>query len=175
MARVKVQDREAFAVLVERHLDGIHAFNYRLTRNADDAAELAQETFLRVWSRAATWKPNRVKFTTWLHRIAHNLCIDHHRRRRDVEDVDVDTLDGAGPAAEQAPANERLRQALDRALADLPERQRTALLLCHRQNMSNREAAEVLSVSVDALESLLARARRSLRTALRPYRDGRDT
>ena len=170
MARVKNRDREAFAVLVDRHLDGIHAFNFRLTRNADDAADLAQETFLRVWTKATTWKPGRVKFGTWLHRIAHNLCIDLHRRKRPTDDVDVDTLDGAGPTPEQAPANERLHTALDEALGSLPERQRTALLLCHRQNMSNREAAEVLEVSVDALESLLARARRTLRRTLHEYR-----
>ena len=169
MARVQDQDREAFAVLVDRHLDGIHAFNYRLTRNVDDAQELAQETFLRVWSKAATWKPDRVKFSTWVHRIAHNLCIDHHRRRRDIEDVDVDTLDDAKSALDGASEAERLRHAIDQALADLPERQRTALMLCHRQNMSNRQAAQVLEVSVDALESLLSRARRSLRATLRPY------
>lgn len=170
MARVKNRDREAFAVLVDRHLDGIHAFNFRLTRNADDAADLAQEAFLRVWTKAATWKPGRVKFGTWLHRIAHNLCIDLHRRKRGTDDVDVDTLDGAGPTPDQAPADDRLRNALDEALGDLPERQRTALLLCHRQNMSNREAAAVLEVSVDALESLLARARRTLRRTLHEYR-----
>lgn len=170
MARVTNQDREAFAVLVNRHLDGIHAFNYRLTHNAEDAADLAQETFLRVWNKAATWKPNRVKFTTWVHRIAHNLCVDFHRRRRDTEDVDVDTLEGAGPSLEQAPANDALRTALNGALGRLPERQRTALLFCHRQNMSNREAADVLEISVDALESLLSRARRSLRATLREYR-----
>lgn len=170
MARVKNRDREAFAVLVDRHLDGIHAFNFRLTRNADDAADLAQETFLRVWTKANTWKPGRVKFGTWLHRIAHNLCIDLHRRKRGTDDVDVDTLDGAGQTPDQAPADDRLRNALDEALGDLPERQRTALLLCHRQNMSNREAAAVLEVSVDALESLLARARRTLRRTLHEYR-----
>ena len=170
MARVKAQDRDAFAILVERHLGTIHAFNYRLTRDAEDAADLAQETFLRVWSKAATYRPNRVKFTTWLHRIAHNLCIDQHRRRRPIDDVDVDSLDSAEPEVDQLPANERLREALDRALADLPERQRTALLLCHRRNMSNREAATVLDISVDALESLLSRARRTLRTTLRAYR-----
>ena len=170
MVRVKAQDRDAFAVLVERHLATIHAFTYRLTRDAEDAADIAQETFLRVWSKAATYRPNRVKFTTWLHRIAHNLCIDQHRRRRPIDDVDVDTLDSSEPEVDQLPANERLREAVDRALADLPERQRTALLLCHRRNMSNREAAEVLDISVDALESLLSRARRTLRTTLRAYR-----
>lgn len=169
MARVQHQDRDAFAVLVERHLKGIHAFTHRMTRDADDAEDLTQETFLRVWANAGSWRPGRVKFTTWLYRIARNLCVDAHRRRRDVEDVDVDTLpsDAADPAA--GPAAAQLRHALERGLATLPERQRTALLLCHR-GMSNRDAAAVLDVSVDALESLLARARRALRLALGDFR-----
>ncbi len=170
MVRVQNQDRDAFAVLVARHLDGIHAFNYRLTRHAEDAADLAQETFLRVWSGARTWRPNRVRFTTWLYRIARNLCIDAYRRHRETVELNPGTTaaDGAGP--DEAPGRERLARMLDEGLADLPERQRTALLLCHRQGMTNREAADVLEVSVDALESLLARARRTLRLRLRDHR-----
>ena len=170
MLRVQNQDRDAFAILVGRHLEAIHAFNYRLLRNAEDAADLAQEAFLRVWSRAGTYRPGRVKVTTWLHRIARNLCIDLHRRRKDSELLDSTTPDESSPGPDQAPAAQRLEAALARELAALPERQRTALMLCHHQGMSNRDAAVVLGVSVDALESLLARGRRTLRVALREYR-----
>ena len=169
MGRVQHRDRDAFAVLVARHLDGIHAFNYRMTRDAQDAADLAQETFLRVWSSAATWRPDRVRFTTWLHRIARNLCIDAHRRRRETRETGANLAAEDG-VPEDAATTARLRRALDVALADLPERQRTALVLCHREGMTNRQAALVLEVSVDALESLLARARRTLRLKLREYR-----
>lgn len=169
MARVQHQDRDAFAVLVERHLEPLHAFTHRMTRNADDAEDLTQETFLRVWKNARSWQPGRVKFTTWLYRIARNLCVDAHRRRRDTEDVDVDSLPSDAPNPAAGPVNAELRQALERGLAALPERQRTALLLCHR-GMSDREAAAVLDVSVDALESLLARARRALKLALSAFR-----
>ena len=170
MAAVAKRSEGAFAVLVERHLLAIHAFNYRLTRNADDAADLAQDTFLRVWSGAATWRPGRVKFTTWLHRIARNVCIDAHRRRRDAAPADFDAMESGDPKPEAAPEQDAIRQALDAAIAALPERQRSALVLCHHQGMSNRDAAAVLNVSVDALESLLARARRALRQQLRDYR-----
>lgn len=174
MARVKNQDRDAYATLVDRHLDAIHAFAYRLTLNAEDAADLSQETLLRVWQRASTWRPGRVKFTTWLHRIARNLNIDAHRRSaargaQGETTIDVETLPG-DLAADGAQAASDLRQALTRELSALPERQRSALLLCHRQGMSNRQAAAVLEVSVDALESLLARGRRTLRQRLREYR-----
>ena len=169
MDRVQRRDRDAFAVLLARHLDAIHTFNYRMTRNPEDAADLAQETFLRVWNSAATWRPNRVKFTTWMHRIARNLCIDSHRRHRDSYAIDdnVAAADGAPP--EDAPTTSQLGRALDQALTDLPERQRTAIVLCLRDGMTNRDAAAVLAVSVDALESLLARARRTLRLKLREY------
>ena len=173
MARVMDGDRDAYAMLVNRHLDAIHAFAYRLTLNAEDAADLAQETFLRVWHRASRWRPGRVKFTTWLHRITRNLSIDAHRRRTargQTANVDVETLPSQA-TADSAPANSELHKALTRALSELPERQRTALLLCHRQGMSNRDAATVLGVSVDALESLLARGRRTLRKELRDYRE----
>lgn len=175
MGRVQHRDRDAFAVLVTRHLDGIHAFNYRMTRNEEDAADLAQETFLRVWNSAATWRPHRpaggrIKFTTWLHRIARNLCIDAHRRHRETHEIDANLAAADGTAPDDAPTLSRLRRAMDQAIADLPERQRTALVLCHRDGMTNRDAAAVLAVSVDALESLLSRARRTLRLKLREYR-----
>lgn len=170
MDRVQRRDRDAFAVLVARHLDAIHTFNHRMTRNPEDAADLAQETFLRVWNSAATWRPNRVKFTTWLHRIARNLCIDAHRRHRESHEIDDNLAAEDGSAPDSGPTTSRLRRALDQALTDLPERQRTALVLCHRDGMTNRDAAAVLAVSVAALESLLARARRTLRLKLREYR-----
>ena len=170
MNRVQDQDRDAFAALVARHLDRIHAFSYRLTHDAENAADIAQETFLRVWTKASTWRGGRVKFTTWLHRIARNLCIDAHRRQRPTEDAELDALASDAPPPDKAPADAELDAALTRALADLPERQRTALILCHRQGMSNRDAAGVLEVSVDALESLLSRGRRTLRAALADYR-----
>lgn len=169
MARVQRQDRDAFAILVDRHLGAIHAFNYRLTRNAEDAADLAQETFLRVWKNAAGWQPGRVKFTTWLHRIARNLCIDAHRRARPAEPLGTEPADTKAAPPDAEPERAELRRAMARALAALPERQRTALVLCHR-GMSGRDAAAVLGVSVDALESLLARARRTLRRQLRDHR-----
>lgn len=170
MIRVQRKDRDAFSDLLSRHSVAIHAFVFRLTGNAADAEDLTQETFLRVWSRAGTWKPDRVKFTTWAYRIARNLCIDAWRvRERGAVDagVDVEELAADSPANDAGDA----QRALVAALAALPQRQRTALVLCHHQGWSNLEAARMLDVSVDALESLLSRARRSLRKTLAPYRE----
>ena len=170
MIRVQRKDRDAFSALLGRHGTAIHAFVFRLTGNAADAEDLTQETFLRVWSRAGTWKPGRVKFTTWAYRIARNLCIDAWRTRQgSAADAEVDVEELAADATSDDAG--QTRRALEAALVALPERQRTALVLCHHQGWSNREAAQMLDVSVDALESLLSRARRSLRKTLAPYRE----
>jgi len=168
MARVAAHDRDAFTRLLDRHLAPLQRFLLRLTGNAADADELSQEAMLRVWHHARRWQPGRVKFSTWLYRIARNLAIDRFRRQRDS---DADALDALADQALDAFAQlEEARRAsqLRRAVAALPERQRSALSLCHFDGFSNQEAAAVLEVSVDALESLLARARRTLRTTLLP-------
>jgi RNA polymerase sigma-70 factor, ECF subfamily len=168
MARVAQRDRDAFTRLLDRHLAPLQRFLLRMTGNAADADELGQEAMLRIWSHAQRWQPDRVKFSTWLYRIARNLAIDHFRRRRNS---DADTLaslvDDAPDAFAQLDAARRA-DTTRRAVGALPERQRTALLLCHFDGFSNQEAAAVLEISVDALESLLARARRTLRTTLMP-------
>lgn len=167
MASVQARDPAAFAGLLDRHLAAVQGFLYRLTFNTADADDLAQETFLRVWKHASRWQPNRVRFTTWLYRIARNLAIDQHRKRRDTND-DLSQIADPAPGAEDVLDGESRRRHVREAVAALPERQRTALLLCQFQGMSNRDAADTLGVSVEALESLLARARRSLKNTLKP-------
>jgi RNA polymerase sigma-70 factor (ECF subfamily) len=170
MARVARADQQAFTRLLERHANGLHGFLTRMIRNRADAEDLTQESFLRVWRHKHRWEPDRVRFSTWLYRIGHNLCVDRLRRQREAP------LDAAPESAERAhawdPDEERRRSIVRREIAALPERQRTALVLCHHQGMSNIEAAQVLDVSVDALESLLARARRTLREKLSPLVSG---
>lgn len=166
MARVCKHDQEAFTCLLGRHLNAVHAYLYRLTGSRADADDLSQETFLRVWQKASTFKPGRVKLSTWLFRIAHNLCIDQFRKRLPSDDVELDEI--ADPAADQASEllNRRKLERLNIALQGLPEAQRSAIVLCQVQGFSNLEAAEILGVGVRALESLLARARRRLKKQL---------
>ena len=133
----------------------------------DLADDVVQETFLRLWSRAASYNSATARLTTWLHNIAHNLCVDSFRRDARITYTDNDEVEpapGHGPEASHE-AVQRSAQ-VRRALAGLPERQRSALLLCHYQGLSNRDAAAILDVSVEALESLLARARRKLKQEL---------
>ncbi len=166
MRRIHQGDEQAFASLLRRHLNAIHHYLFRLTGSRADSDDLAQETFFAAWRRAGTYRPGRVKFSTWLHRIAHNQFVDHYRKnRKTTREADEELPDVAdsspGPRERRGIAEDRRR--LHAALGRLPPNQRDAVLLCHQQGMSNREAATVLGVGVRALESLLARARRALR------------
>jgi RNA polymerase sigma-70 factor, ECF subfamily len=174
MAQVQRRDQGAFTRLLDRHLAGLQKFLLRLTGNAADADEVAQEAFLRIWSHARRWQADRVKFTTWLYRIARNLAIDRHRKHRESTADDLAMIADDAPDAGQVIDSQRREQLMRAAVAQLPERQRSALVLCHFDGLSNQDAAAILEVSVDALESLLSRARRSLRTTLRPILESRE-
>jgi len=165
MADVQRQDAAAFETLLDRHLAPLGRFLFRLSGNRADAEDLAQETFLRIWREARRWQPGRVRFTTWLYRIAHNLAIDRHRKNREVASAEPPEVAADSTPHDELALDERGRRVRN-AIAALPERQRTALLLVHFQGLSNGDAAEILDVSVDALESLLSRARRSLKRSL---------
>jgi len=166
MRPVAAGDEQAFARLLHRHLQRIHHYLYRLTGCRADSDDLAQETFLLVWRKAHSYRPGRVRFTTWLHRVAHNQCVDHFRKtaRRVDARVHEQAEPQHGPEEDQHSAEQRRR--LHAVLGRLPANQRDAILLRHQQGLSNRETAIVLGVGVRALESLLARARRTLRRRL---------
>jgi RNA polymerase sigma-70 factor (ECF subfamily) len=175
MAQVQRRDQEAFTRLLDRHLAGLQKFLVRTTGNAADADEVAQEAFLRIWSHAKNWQPDRVRFTTWLFRIARNLAIDRHRKHRETNDEHLEQIVDDAPDTGHAIDADRRRKMMQNAIAHLPERQRTALVLCHFDGMSNPDAAAVLEITVEALESLLARARRTLKNALRPLLETQET
>lgn len=168
MEKIRRRDQAAFSQLLKRHLPAIHRYLTRMTGNVADSDELSQETFLRVWQTAGRYRPGRVRFTTWLHRIAHNLYVDAARKRRAgplPEDLEVEDPD---PGPEQRVQMLQQQRDLQRALMALPATQRSALLLCQVQGFSNPEAAAILRTGTRAVESLLARARRNLREQLYP-------
>lgn len=167
MALVAKGDERAFKGLAQRHVGLTIGLAYRLVGNRADAEEIAQEAMLRVWTQAPRWQPH-AKFRTWLYRVVTNLAIDRRRRKPMLG------LEAAGDPIDPAPqAGERIesRQTAElvrKAVADLPDRQRAALVLTHYEELSNIEAADLLGTSVGGLESLLVRARRTLRDVLDP-------
>ncbi|WP_083640172.1 MULTISPECIES: RNA polymerase sigma factor [Paraburkholderia] len=166
VARVGEQDPAAVRTLVSRKLPRLLALATRMLGDRMEAEDVAQEAFVRIWKQAPHWKEGEARFDTWIHRVALNLCYDRLRGRR--EDPVAELPDEADPQAlpdmqlEARVRDERVRT----ALAALPVRQREALVLNYYQELSNIEAAALMGITVDALESLLARARRNLRAQL---------
>ncbi len=168
-------DRAAAQALMARHLPAMLALARRLLRDPAEAEDAVQDAFIQLWNHAAQWEPGRAKFSTWLYRVTFNKCFDRLRRRPNAR------LDEAAEVADPAPGPEVALQTaavsvqVEAAIASLPERQRAAIQLCHLQGCGNIEAAEILGVSVEALESLLARGRRALRGRLAHLKDGWST
>jgi len=155
----------AFRQIFDQHSQPIFNYVRRMTRSGTEAEDIVQETFIRFWVSRDRFDPHRVKLTTWLHRIAHNLCIDYFRRRQLQErqvPVQSDSQDSPDTDYELS-----IRAAVvHKALMTLSERQRSAIVLCHYQNFSQHDAAHILGLSVDALESLLRRGRSKLKQIL---------
>ena len=168
MVRVGAGDRDACRALVERHLARLVAFATRVLGNRAEAEDVAQDVFLRVWSSAHRWRPGPARLTTWLHRVALNLCLDRLARRRHASLDAVPDPPDPRPTAEAALHERAIGERVNQELASLPDQQRIAITLCHYQGLGNRLAAEVMGISVAALESLLARGRRTLRARLAP-------
>jgi RNA polymerase sigma-70 factor (ECF subfamily) len=165
MARVARGDQPAFRVLARRHAPAIVRLARRILGNAADAEDVAQEAMLRVWTHAPRWQP-LAAFKTWLTRVVVNLCLDRKRRAPWVElEAAGEIADSAPVASELAETDERERL-LQRAIAELPDRQRTAIVLTYSEGMSNAQVANILDTSVSAVETLLVRGKQNLRRAL---------
>ena len=164
-------DRAAFGQIVARHLARMTAVASRITGNRGDAEEIVQEAFLRAWLKAPTWldradRAGGAALTTWLGRVVVNLCLDRKRRSVPAPLEAAAEVADPSPDAFNATASGETAARVAAAVGALPERQRAAIVLCHYEGVSNIEAAEMLDVTVGALESLLVRARKTLRAAL---------
>ncbi|MCR6725445.1 RNA polymerase sigma factor [Agrobacterium fabrum] len=166
VADVAAGDIRAMRTLVEAKLPRIMALASRMLGDPVEAEDVAQETFLRIWKHAGTWRQGAARFDTWIHRVALNLCYDRLRKRREISVAEPSDLADARQSPETGGADVNEGEAVGRALSLIPERQREAIILVYYQEMSNREAADIMHVSVDALESLLSRGRRALQKIL---------
>jgi RNA polymerase sigma-70 factor (ECF subfamily) len=180
MLRVRDDDAAAFAELVERFQHRLVAVMYHLIGNADEAEDLAQEVFLRVYRIRKKYRP-KAKFSTWLFTIANNLALNalRDRKRRPVLPLEVQESSFSGvkecvAASRDAPPAHNLQQqelaaVIRQALDGLNERQRVAIVLNKFEDMNYAEIAEVMALSTKAVKSLLSRSRMKLREALQDY------
>ena len=167
MVRVVARDHGAFATLVRRHSTKFYAVAYRTLFSKGDAEDIVQEAFVKLWNKPELWRADKqTKFTTWFYRVIVHACIDHSRKHTPLplpEGFDVE--DSRGNVVDAMQDAER-SQAVRHALQALPENQRVAVNLCMFEAMPQKDAAQVMGVSVKALESLLVRAKEQLRRAL---------
>jgi RNA polymerase sigma factor (sigma-70 family) len=164
--RIGRGDAAAVQAFVARKLPRMLGLARRMLGDGFEAEDVAQEVFLRVWKQAPAWKPGAARFDTWMHRVALNLCYDRLRRRREDPVAEVPDRPDPSAAPDRGLEQAQLGTRVNAQLALLPERQREAIVLCHYQELSNIEAARLMDISVEALESLLSRGRRALRTGL---------
>ena len=168
MAKIADGDEKAFRIFATRHVPKCLAVAQRIVGNACDAEEIVQDAMLRVWRHAPSWRQTNARVTTWLYRIVANLSVDRARKRRPPSVP----LDNAAERADPAPDAEailevrQLEAFIVGVIATLPVRQRTALTLCYFEAMDCAQAAQAMGVSVSAMESLLVRGRRTLKTQL---------
>jgi RNA polymerase sigma-70 factor, ECF subfamily len=167
MAALAAGDRRAMAALIQRHGPGLRRFLAGVLRQPHEAEDMAQETFLRVWSAAGRYDPDRATPATWIYRIGLRLAIDRNRRQGFRQFLGLEAAPEPVDDAPGAEADLAARQALAQAraaLATLPDRQRRALLLRAVAEMTTAEIAAVLDISPGAVEQLLVRARAGLRS-----------
>jgi RNA polymerase sigma factor (sigma-70 family) len=166
VAGVARGDPAAARMLAARKLPRLLSLARRMLGDAVEAEDVAQEVMFRVWRQAPRWRPGQALFDTWMHRVALNLCYDRLRRRKRQPLVEAPDAVDPGPAPDRGLMAADVGARVARAMAALPDRQREAIVLCHYQEFSNIDAAGLMGVSIEALESLLARGRRALRAAL---------
>lgn len=164
-------DASAARLLVERLAPRVLQLAQRLLQDRAEAEDVTQEAMVRLWQIAPRWVGGGAQPSTWLHRVAVNLATDRLRRRRSVGLDQIDEPDDPAPSAVEAMIDADRVRALDEALALLPERQRTAVVLRHLEGLTNPEIAIALEIGVEAVESLTARGKRRLTELLSGRRD----
>lgn len=172
IVKVGQGDIRAFEALVSRHQKAALRAARRFGFDSQEAEDLAQESFLIIFRKANQYEP-KASFKTWFFTILLNLCRNAVKKKKplyfDTPPIEVIERAGSDDLAEQF-ERRQIQQALANAIAKLPENQRAAFILCHYENFSYAEAAKTIGVSIKAVESLLVRAKRSLREELTQYR-----
>ena len=170
LARFAQGDRAAAQVLTARLAPVVFAQAFRMLGDRAEAEDITQDSLLRLWHAAPDWQAGQAKVTTWLYRVTSNLCIDKMRKRKRQSSDAVPEMPDDGPDMERRLQDRARAQALRAALGGLSEHQKQAMTLRHLEGLSNPDVAQIMQISVEAVESLMSRGKRSLAHALAPQK-----
>lgn len=167
-------DASGLSELMQRHLPQIKSMAWHLLGDEMEAEDIAQEVFIKAWQNAPIWKPGKAQFSTWMHRVGKNMCYDRLRKKKplyvetvpEILDTDSSALNTMINDETSAQQQKQMRAALNQ----LPPRHLTAITLSHFEQKSQKEAAQIMGLSIRAYESLLARGRKGLKLILTPNR-----
>jgi RNA polymerase sigma-70 factor, ECF subfamily len=173
MAAVSARQPQAFRILMGRHMRRAVRIAQRVVRDAAEADDIGQDAFLRVWSHAASFDPEVARFTTWLYRIVLNLAFDRKRRRPHEPIEQASEVPASDPEPVERLIADEQRRTLEQAMGYLSERQRGAIALFHMEGLSGDESAKAMDLSAKAFESLLGRARATLKQQVQNIQNAR--
>ena len=170
LALVQDGSHPAFAELVQRHTERFYRLAFRYLQNKQAAEDVVQDAFLKLWEDPKKWQADKnSKFTTWFYRVVVNLCLDWQKRKRPVAlNEDMPLIDDR-ESVDQAMLRREEQRILEQAIAALPERQRTAINLWFDEGLSNQDAADAMGVNLKALQSLIMRAKTTLKERMKNY------
>ncbi len=174
MLLVQQKNEAAFAALVHRHSRRFYAVAFRTVFYKHEAEDIVQEAFVKLWLKPELWdSKHHARFTTWFYRVVINLCLDYHKGKKAEPMPEFFEVQDSGKDALAQLEDQRQKTMVQKALQQLPERQRIALNLCFYEELSNQEAANIMAIPLKALQSLLMRAKTNLKETLREGRNGR--
>lgn len=170
LLRIKEGDHNAFAILVTRHNIKFYNLAFRYMASREEAEDVVQMCFLKLWENPDIWQEEKgAKFTTWFYRIIVNTCLDKHKRHKTIDVNEEFEVADERDNQEISAAKNQEQKLLAGAIKSLPKRQKTALILCFYEELSQQEAADIMKVNIKALQSLVMRAKATLKDKLKNY------
>jgi RNA polymerase sigma-70 factor (ECF subfamily) len=170
LEQIKAGHQHSFSILVDRHHQKYYQLAYRYTAQKEAAEEIVQDAFIKLWKNPYIWDDSKnTKFTTWFYRIIVNLALDKKRQFKFWPLPENTEIADKGPSQDDILEKEETQLLLEKNIMSLPDRQKTALHLCYYESVSHKEAATIMKISLSALESLLMRAKSTLKQNLKKY------
>ena len=163
---LKARDERALAALMDRHMRSLYKLAYYMLGDAMSAEDITQRVFIKTWEHSVNWQPGQAKLLSWMRRVATNACLDQIKKKKPIyTDVVPDSADPADTAYDIIVKTEQ-KKSVKFAISELPDKQKTALVLSYYQEVSQKEGAAIMDITVSAYESLLVRARKTLKINL---------